>query len=351
MSNHSQGLVERVVNQAQYFEHSLVPPFPTKNMLIELSNICNHRCIFCANKKMKRKKGYMPFDFLTRILKEAYANGTREVGFYATGEPLVYSRISEAVKLAKDIGYEYVYITTNGALLVPDKAIELVKAGIDSIKFSINAGSKKTYELIHGKNDFETVIDNLKFLHNYRSENSLNFKIYISFVVTRYTLEEIDNFKQQYSSYSDEIAFYAASNQAGLNSEIGDLLLINENHNNFNIIKGLKHIPCSRLFNGLTITYEGYLSCCCVDFENQLIVADLKKMSLEEAWKCQKFQDFRKAHLEHNVKNTMCQNCMSYSKTPFQPLSVEFATPIDFNEIYKDDFIIERLNKLGITRI
>lgn len=32
------------------------PEFPTKNMLIELTNMCNHQCLFCANSKMTRKK-------------------------------------------------------------------------------------------------------------------------------------------------------------------------------------------------------------------------------------------------------------------------------------------------------
>lgn len=81
----------------------LYPPYPLKGLHIELSNICNHKCLFCANRKMTRKKGYMNETFLRRILKEAYNEGFTDVGFYANGEPFVSRNLSEYIKWAKDI--------------------------------------------------------------------------------------------------------------------------------------------------------------------------------------------------------------------------------------------------------
>ena len=46
----------------------------------------------------------------------AYELGTREVGMYATGEPFIVPELASYIKLAKDIGYTYVYLTSNGAL-------------------------------------------------------------------------------------------------------------------------------------------------------------------------------------------------------------------------------------------
>lgn len=40
-------------------------------MLIEINNSCNHRCIFCANKKI----GYIEKSFLIRILTETFKAG------------------------------------------------------------------------------------------------------------------------------------------------------------------------------------------------------------------------------------------------------------------------------------
>lgn len=118
-----------------------------KNMLLEVTNICNDCCIFCANQKSTRKRGFIEKELAKKILKEAYELGTRDVGFYATGEPLVNKDLEEYIRYAKELGYKYTYITTNGALMDKERAKSIIDAGIDSVKFSINASNKKDYLL------------------------------------------------------------------------------------------------------------------------------------------------------------------------------------------------------------
>jgi len=48
-----------------------VAPVPPK-IMFELTNECNHRCIFCANRTMKRKPGYLDFDIYKTIAIEAF---------------------------------------------------------------------------------------------------------------------------------------------------------------------------------------------------------------------------------------------------------------------------------------
>ena len=93
--------------------YSLEPPFPTTNFLMELSSICNHACIFCAHQKMKRKVSKIDKALGFDILKQAYDLGTREVGFYATGEPFLVPELPEYIRKAKSIGYSYVLHQTD----------------------------------------------------------------------------------------------------------------------------------------------------------------------------------------------------------------------------------------------
>ena len=81
------GVKSRIV-EFRSFEHSSRPVYP-RNMLIELTNACNNKCIFCVSPKMTRKISRLDEGTLFRILEEAYALGTREVGFYSTGEPFL----------------------------------------------------------------------------------------------------------------------------------------------------------------------------------------------------------------------------------------------------------------------
>ncbi|MBT5122957.1 MAG: radical SAM protein, partial [Euryarchaeota archaeon] len=142
-------------------------PFP-KEFQLDITDFCNHRCIFCSNYKRKKKRN-IDHEFAQKVLLEAYELGARRVGLYGTGEPLLNSHLADYTAHAKKLGYEYCYIDTNGALATTDRIIPVIQAGIDSIKFSINAGYRETYKEIHGRDDFETVITNLKLLWEYRN--------------------------------------------------------------------------------------------------------------------------------------------------------------------------------------
>ena len=125
---------------------------------------------------MKRKVGKINQELAFNILQQAYDLGTREVGFYATGEPFLVNELPEYIKRAKEIGYTYVYLTSNGALATPEKIRAVIDSGLDSIKFSINAPERKMYEFIHGRDDFETVLEHLNYLNTYRKEAGENIK-------------------------------------------------------------------------------------------------------------------------------------------------------------------------------
>lgn len=60
------------------------PPFP-ENMLIELTNACNHKCVFCGYNDMTRCRCFADKEFTLNIIKQAYDEGVREIGFYAIG--------------------------------------------------------------------------------------------------------------------------------------------------------------------------------------------------------------------------------------------------------------------------
>jgi MoaA/NifB/PqqE/SkfB family radical SAM enzyme len=332
-------LKDRLI-QNTIVDKNLNPSFP-KSMLIELTNVCNHSCLFCANSKMSRKKGNIDETFLFRILKESFEQGTTEVGFYATGEPFVSKNLAKYIARAKEIGYKYVYITTNGALATPERAREVIEAGVDSIKFSINAGTRETYKMIHGKDDFDIVIENLKKLADYRKKNNKSFKIFVSYIVTKYSDVEKKILEEEINDIIDEIVFLNVGNAAGVMYEINQYLALENNK-----YKARK-IPCSLLFNSLHVTYEGYLTACCADFQNYLTVADLKLVSLKEAWNGEKFTELRKKHLEDCIEGTLCYNCIYNKNEYIEPLIPEHATYYDRDSFNKEKDIKDRLkNKI-----
>jgi molybdenum cofactor biosynthesis enzyme MoaA len=307
----------QVYTTKEDYSKNVFPSFP-KTSLVELSNGCNHACIFCTNSRMERKIGRLSLELYEEFLKQATDLGLEEVGLYTTGEPFLMKNINDYIKLAKKYGIKYVFITTNGALTSPEKLVSAIEAGLDSIKFSVNAGSKESYRLVHGKDDFDKVINNIKFLSNYREKNNIDLKLMVSCVVTKEVEDEQDLLKDLILPYIDEIVFYGVNSQFG--QSLDQIKLLKSNLSDDPPPIGTAD-PCSMIWNRVHVTREGYLTLCCADYENALTYADLNSTTLKEAWHNSTITNMRKRHKTQCLDGTLCKNCLYGTEEAHYPLS------------------------------
>ena len=331
-------LESRIKNKINSSIFEVEMPFPKKNLLIEVTNNCNNKCVFCYNDCMKRNRGFIDKDLCFRVLKEAYELGMREVGFYVTGEPLLDKRLTMFIKRAKEIGYTYIYITTNGILANLDRVKKLYDAGLNSIKYSINASNREDYLLIHGTDNFNKVIKNLSEVYDWKKKNNINIKLYVSYITVDLTNKEKE-IDKLFKNSCDEYIVMSAINQGGL---IPDICSIS--HSKEAINSNFK-IPCSYPFKNIIVTWEGYLTGCCMDFENLLAYADLNKESLSEAWNNKIIKDFRKKQLKGDVKKTICDNCIYNKKSVPKALSNKLCNLSINKDIFCKD--IERVRRIN----
>ena len=321
--------------------YCLEPPFPRTNFLIETSNACNHKCIFCAHTKMTRKVGKIKPEFAHDILQQAHDLGTREVGFYATGEPFMVPELPDYIKKAKEIGYEYVYLTSNGALATPERIRAVVDAGLDSIKFSINAPERDLYNFIHGRDDFDVVFEHLKYLNQYRNESGKRYKIFVTAILTRFTEYMKDDFNKIFGKYADQIVYKNVYNQGGYMPEIDTLLKCYTDDETFR--------RCNLPFDAISITHEGYLSIENADYDNMLVVADLNKVSLKDGWYGEKMKQVRQAFIDNKLDGLVCDGCVHHSSRPATPVMSELAArqSLDFN----DSLVADRIAAYDLPKL
>lgn len=285
--------LNRMVDTA---ERSETPPIP-RQIQIETTNICNHACDFCAYPDMVRPKAVMKPELFRRLVKEAYELGSREIGLFAGAEPLTCKSLEEFIAYCTEVGYEYMYISTNGALATPERFRKLLDAGLSSIKFSINAGTRESYARVHGKDDFDKVLANVRFVSEYRGTLGRRVYLGVSFVGTAATTPEFDTLKSVVSPYVDEIIFYEANNQSGQKD-------------------GLPLPPfkeCVLPFNKLHISAEGYIKACCNDYDNLLAIEDLNGAGIAQAWLSERFRELRRRHLADDLDGTLCGKCLHNS--------------------------------------
>ncbi len=308
---------QRMHEEQRYTPTSSTPPFP-KTVLVEISNLCNHRCTFCAYSKMTRAGKQIDLALLDRLLKEAYALGSREVGLYSGAEPFTSPNLEAIIKNAKEIGYDYIFITTNGSLANEKRLKACIDNGLDSIKFSINAGDRETYKQVHGHDHFHRVLKNVEFVSQYRQLCAPNLYLAISFV----TIDRPDcsnqatqtSLKQNVGDLVDEIIFVEASNENGQMIGLAPMEI---------------EPPCALPFNRVHISAEGYLRTCCNDYQNYLALVDLNRTTLKDAWLAEPFLEMRQRHLENRLEGTLCYNCINNINSPIEPVVAELATAVD----------------------
>lgn len=315
---------------------NLHPPVPIRHVQIEISNLCNYKCIFCPRIKSVRKKGMIDEELFNRLIQEVYEFGAREMSFHYSGDPFLHPKLAEYVRKAKEIGYSYVYIDTNGSNATPEKVKAVIDAGVDSIKFSVNAGTRETYTFTHGIDAFDEVVSNIRYCNEYRNRVNPQMKLFVSCVYTKYTQKEKESISELFH-FCDEVIFQPASDFSGVMPEVNELLK-GEGDNNYS-----NKCPCPMVFGGIYITYEGYLSACCTNFDNHVVVADLNKVSLKEAWYGEKMTELRKRHLENNLKGLVCYNCVYHKKEPFEALCPEYAREISMHNYYDSSIVADRL--------
>ena len=139
---------------------------------IEVTNLCNAKCVFCYNRNLKRERGFIDVVKLEKFVKEVY-NENKNNWFYnnikpakypkfvlgGLGEPLLHPQIFEIIKIIKKYGF-VVELITNGIKLNKVIATNLINSKLDFLSISLHSLNPEVYKSIT-QVDVEIVKNNL----------------------------------------------------------------------------------------------------------------------------------------------------------------------------------------------
>ena len=126
--------------------------------------MCNSKCIYCTNHtaydKSKLTDTYDSVPVLKDLINKKYVNENTKIDF-AGGEPTLYYKFNDLLKLLLDKKVRDIIVHTNAILY--NKTIEKgIKKGNVSLCVSIDAGSKKVHEKVKGVKSYNTVWKHIK---------------------------------------------------------------------------------------------------------------------------------------------------------------------------------------------
>ena len=277
--------------------------FPNE-IMIEVTNHCNNKCFFCGSTVSKRPRSFINKELALRLIDDAYTLGCRKISFHGMGEPFLCKDLSSYVKSAKAIGYEYIYLDTNGILASPGTVEPVLDAGLDSLKFSIHAATPETYYKITNNDSFDKVYNNAKYIYDYINKHHLNCRTIAYFALSTINETEVDKFKEMMQDCFSEVWVMPIHNGSGVKPENKEYAVDTSKFEPRNLW------PCFELYNRIIINCEGNAIACCTDWTGELVYGDAKTESLYSIWHNDEITRLRLLHQSADTLPLICKNCM-----------------------------------------
>lgn len=279
---------------------------PPKSIKVSLDDRCQFKCGFCSRKDAE-STGAMPWEMYTKLVDEMVRVGIPELGVFFIGEPMLAKSLVRAIEYAKSAGIEYVFMTTNGALATKTRVEQLMKAGLDSLKFSFNYADGAQLREVAGvaPKQFEKIKQNIRDARAVRDQNNYKTGIYASSIML--DGEQGQRMKlavNEIAPYVDE-HYWLPLFSFGGQTDFGQPVRGNPGR----LDQMREPLPCWSVFREGHVTAAGDISLCCFDSHSRWVVGNIATTTFMEAWNCKQAQDLRAAHLRKDVTGTPCEHC------------------------------------------
>jgi radical SAM protein with 4Fe4S-binding SPASM domain len=137
-------------------------------LYLEVTNRCNLLCETCPRTfEALEPPADMDFELFRKIVDQV-PNLQRAV-LHGVGEPMLVKHLPDMVRYLKARGV-YVLFNTNGTLLREKRFVELIEAGLDELRVSLDAADAATYTLVRGKPFFDRIVRDVTALTTYQAK-------------------------------------------------------------------------------------------------------------------------------------------------------------------------------------
>ncbi|MEO8383007.1 MAG: radical SAM protein, partial [Acidobacteriota bacterium] len=101
---------------------------------LELTSKCNLRCGMCPLPVLRRPYEDMEWPLVEKAEREIHGNGLKLKWLHEMGEPLLYARIDDAIRLFPEAS-----LSTNGLVLTPEIGAKLLASPLQRIRICVDS--------------------------------------------------------------------------------------------------------------------------------------------------------------------------------------------------------------------
>lgn len=278
------------------------------------SNICNFRCAYCAQSLgaayLEKEYGFlqefMSMDVIDRVVEQSKDFHTKYklVSFMGHGEPLCNRRLPEMIKKIKEADIaDRIDIITNASLLTKEYADELIHAGLDVLRVSLQGVSAEAYQKTCGVTvDFEKLADQLAYFY----QNKRQCRVYVKTLDKSLAEGEEQIFYDIFEPICDRIYIDRIKPvYSGVEYTDDEKDLSLDRYGNAHE----RRLVCPQPFYMLSVWTNGDVTPCDALYKAS-VLGNVKRERLKDLWNSDKLKKFCRTQLEKKRECiSACKKC------------------------------------------
>lgn len=304
---------------------------------IEPTTICNLKCVSCSNQSVpESRKGHLTLLELKELVEKNPF--IQDVSLLGLGEPLLNPEIVEMAIYLHNRGIQS-RIATNGMNL---NSVDLEKLlpSIDELIISFDSNEQNSFEEIRKGADFKKIVKNIKEIVNIKKSKRLSLTVSLQTIISKMNIDRLDQIpplagelgidKMRFSPAVQYNPEYNGKKNNGNYKEVRNRIksIQGPNKKFANLMRNKLESLCYRhnlAFGfagfsprfkdcwwpgkGIFITYDGYVTPCCMRMDPALLnFGNLFHQSFESIMEGDEYRRFINSYKKNSCPE-ICREC------------------------------------------
>jgi radical SAM protein with 4Fe4S-binding SPASM domain len=291
---------------------------PPAKVHIEITNICNFRCIYCPQsipdehfKILGRgKMSYEAYKAIVDKLVETYR--FRKIVLTRDGEPLVHPELEKFVKYNTLKGLKTT-MGSNGSLITQNRALNLINNGLSLMKGDF-CYDKEKYESLRVGSNYEKSLQGYTNILRAAKEQDANFMLVLvdlntySLTDRNVIIESIAQLRSLFNGYEK----WLDAGKAVMHNALGESKTTFSSSGKLFKGKKINYNLCHHPWLEMIIDYKGNVVGCCRDLRSEYQLGNILHTDdiAKNIWNGTKIRYLRKSLLKKRPENiNICNKC------------------------------------------
>lgn len=293
--------------------HEVIPLRTPYAVYIFPTNLCNFMCNYCGHSMglaaMKQEYDLCTENMSMETLKlvvnqlKEFPDRIKVISLTGHGEPLVNPDLAKMIAYIKECDVaERIEIISNASLLNHQTSLELINAGLDCIRISLQGLSTQKYQEICKRNiDFDKFVDEIQYFY----ENKKQCQVFVKVMDVALEEGEEEQFYKLFDSISDRMYIEQCR-------PVYSGVTMTEGMECTDDRYGRTHEPrkvCPLCFYMLGIHPDGDVAPCETIYK-PITLGNVYSETIVDMWNGKRNQDFQKMQLrKERFQNSGCARC------------------------------------------